>query len=121
MNEFHTPKEKTMDYPVELFRFGEAKTIRNSGEEGHARAQGFTEPYKFQEYPKHLYKDGTRETHAVSGNQVGGEERVVKNLEEEKVARAAGFRMLGDPAPEPQEPAEEEEPAEAQPKAKKSK
>jgi hypothetical protein len=25
---------------------------------GGARAEGFTEPYKFQEYPKHLYKDG---------------------------------------------------------------
>lgn len=110
-----------MEYPFELFKFGEAKTIKNSGEEAQARAQGFTEPYKFQEYPKHLYKDGARETHAVSGDQVSGEERVVKTLEEEKAARAAGFRMLGEPAPEPQEAADEVDPAEAKPKAKKSK
>jgi hypothetical protein len=65
-----------------------------------ARAQGFTEPYKYQEYPKHLYKDGVREVHPVSGEQVSGDERVVKGKAEEDAARKAGFRMLGEPAPE---------------------
>lgn len=111
--------EKT--YHLELFKGGEAKTVADTGQEARARAEGFTEPYKHQEYPKHLYKDGTREVHAVSGDQVSGEARIVKNAEEEKAARKEGFRMLGDPAPEPQESAEDAEPADAQPKAKKSK
>jgi hypothetical protein len=32
--------------------------VKNNGEEARAREQGYTEPYKYQEYPKHLYKDG---------------------------------------------------------------
>ena len=88
------------EYPKTLFKSGEAKEIKNNGEEAWARQQGFTEPYKHQEYPKQLYKGGTREVHPLSGDQVRATERVVKNEGEEKAARADGFFMLGEPVPE---------------------
>lgn len=87
-------------YPLELFKGGEAKTVADAGQEARARAEGFTEPYKHQEYPKHLYKNGEREVHPVSGDQVKAVERVVGNADEEKAARKDGFRLLGEPAPE---------------------
>lgn len=88
------------EYPFELFKGGEGKTVADAGQEARARAEGFTEPYKYQDYPKHLYKNGEREVHPVSGDQVKAVERVVKNAEEEKAARKDGFRMIGEPAPE---------------------
>lgn len=44
---------------------------------------------EFHEFPKSLYKDGDRLA----------DHRVVANAEEEKDAREAGYRMLGEPAP----------------------
>jgi hypothetical protein len=92
------------EYPITLFKFGEAKEIKTNGEEAVARAQGFTEPYKHQEYPKALYRDGQRVE--VTWDSVeklhDGGCRVVKNLDEEKAARDEGYRMLHDPAPEPE-------------------
>lgn len=91
-----------MEYPITLFKHGESKEIKNSGEEAQARAQGFTEPYKFQEYPKALYRDGERVP--VSFDSVeklhDGGCRVVNSKAEEDAARAAGYRMLHEPAPE---------------------
>lgn len=104
-----------MEYPKDLFKYGEPRTVKDSSEEAKARAEGFTEPYKYQEFPKHLYLNGDRT----------GTDKVVASLEEETAARAAGFRMIGEPEPtpaqEPQEATEGGETATAQPKAKKSK
>lgn len=90
-----------MEYPGQLFKGGEAKDIKNNGEEATARAQGFTEPYKFQEYPKHLYMGGLRVLTDPAGKESPNQERVVNGIDDEDEARAAGFLMLGDPKPEP--------------------
>jgi hypothetical protein len=93
-----------MEYPITLFKHGESKEIKNAGEEARAREQGFTEPYKYQEYPKALYRNGER-VH-VSADSVerlhDGGCRVVKSKDEEDAARAEGYRMLHEPAPEPE-------------------
>jgi hypothetical protein len=105
-----------MNYPVTLFKGGESREVNNSGEEANARAQGFCEPYKFQEYPKALYRNGERVE--VTWDSVeklaDGGCRIVKSKAEEEAARAEGFRMLHEPAPEVAE-----EPK-AQPKMKKA-
>lgn len=88
------------EYPFDLFKGGESKKVADAGQEARARAEGFTEPYRHQEYPKHLYKGGKREVHPVSGDQVSGEARVVKNADEERAARKDGFSTLGEPATE---------------------
>ena len=120
------------NYPITLFRHGESKEIKNGGEEARARADGFTEPYKFQEYPKALYRDGKRvEVTADSVEKLhDGGCRVVNDKEEEDAARADGYRMLHESAPEPeqtQEPAmesnddSEDEAEDAKPKHKRKK
>lgn len=93
-----------MEYPFELFKGGESRQVKNSAEEAIARAQGFCEPYKFQEYPKALYRNGERvEVTADSVEKLaGGGCRVVKSKPEEDAARKEGFRMLHEPAPEPE-------------------
>jgi hypothetical protein len=102
------------EYPITLFRYGESKEIKTNGEEARARADGFCEQYRHQEYPKALYRNGERvKVSHDSVEQLGdGGCRVVKNAEEEKAARADGYRGLSDPA------AEDE--AKAQPKVKKA-
>jgi hypothetical protein len=97
-----------MEYPITLFKHGESKEIKNAGEEARAREQGFTEPYKYQEYPKALYRNGER-VH-VSADSVeklhDGGCRVVKSKDEEDAARADGYRMLHEPAPEKKDDAQ---------------
>lgn len=90
------------EYPFELFKGGEATKVDNSGQEAVARAKGFCEPYKFQEYPKALYRNGERvEVSFDSIERLGGGGcRVVKSKAEEDAARAEGYRMLHEPAPE---------------------
>lgn len=90
-------------YPVTLFKGGESKEIKTSGEEALARQQGFCEPYKFSEYPKALYRNGERtEVTWDSVEKNNGGCRVVKNKDEEDAARKDGYRMLHEPAPEAQ-------------------
>ncbi len=110
------------EYPITLFKFGEAKECKNNGEEAQARALGYTEPYKFQEYPKALYRNGERvEVSHDSVEQLrGGGCRVVKNNDEEAAARKAGYRMLHEPAPEPEEEPEVSEAPKAKDKIKKA-
>jgi hypothetical protein len=73
-----------MEYPFELFKHGESKEDQELRRGSRARAQGFTEPYKYQEYPKHLYKDGARGARVDSGEQLhAAAERVVKSKDEE--------------------------------------
>jgi hypothetical protein len=100
------------EYPKDLFKGGEAKTCRNNGEEAQARLQGYTEPYKFQEYPKHLYKDGVRVVFDNNDKHVSGKDRIVKNKEEEDAARAEGFLLIGESVPKPADPALAHLPAE---------
>lgn len=90
------------EYPKTLFKGGEAKECRTNGDEAQARAQGYTEPYKFQEYPKHLYKNGLRVVTDDKGKESPSEERIVDDKDEEDEARADGFLMLSDVAPEPE-------------------
>jgi hypothetical protein len=75
---------------------GESRVTYTEAEERKARAEGFTKSYTFQEYPKSLHKDGDRLQ----------PERVVRDSDAEKAARAEGFRMIGEKAPEPEAPAD---------------
>lgn len=97
------------EYPFTLFKGGDAKEVKDTLEEARAREQGYTEPYKHQEYPKHLYLAGDRH----------GADRVVKDKAEEEAARAEGFRMASDP--EPKKEGEGEESGHAETKGKKHK
>lgn len=83
-----------MDYPKTLFKHGEAKEVKDSGEEAKAREQGFTEPYKFQEYPKVLHKNGDR----------AADDLVVETAEEEAAAREDGYRTIHEAESEAPEP-----------------
>jgi hypothetical protein len=106
------PRETPMasKYPMTLFKGGEAKEVANDGEEAKARAEGFTEPYKFQEYPKHMYLGGKRD----------GEDRVVKDEDEEDEAREEGFLTLHEvETAAAAEAAAKEKQARAEKKAKK--
>lgn len=85
-----------MKYPVTLFKGGESREVTNGGEEAAARRDGFCEPYKFQEFPKHLYKEGKRTLDLKTFDEIGRDDKVVANAEEEKAARAAGYRSLGE-------------------------
>jgi len=104
--------EKT--YPFELFKFGQGRTINNSGEEAIARKEGFCEPYQYQEYPKHLYMGGKREVDQTTFAEINTVSTIVKSAEEEKAARAKGFRRLG----EVEEPAANEAEETVKPKKK---
>lgn len=84
------------EYPKSLFKHGEEKVCRTNGDEAQARAQGYTEPYKYQEYPKHLYKDGLPVVTDQNDKRVSGEDRIVNDKAEEDAARAEGFMMLSD-------------------------
>lgn len=90
------------EYPKTLFKGGESKECRTNGEEAQARAQGYTEPYKYQEYPKHLYKNGLRVLTDAAGKESPNEEQIVSDRDEEDAARADGFLMIADVAPEPE-------------------
>lgn len=90
--------EKT--YPFELFKFGQSLTVKNSGEEAVARKDGYCEPYTHQEYPKHLYMGGKREVDQTTFAEINTKSCIVQNAEEEKAARANGFRRLGETEPE---------------------
>lgn len=115
----------TTEYPITLYRHGEQKEIKNNGEEARARIEGFCERYVYQEYPKALYRDGQRvEVTHDSVEKLGtGGCRVVKSKIEEDAARKDGYRMLHEPAPEPQEAVEAVEVADdakAKPKVRKA-
>lgn len=89
--------EKT--YPFDLFKSGQSLTVKNSGEEAVARKDGYCEPYEYQEYPKHLYMGGKREVDQTTFAEINTKSCIVKNAEEEKAARANGFRRLGEAEP----------------------
>lgn len=89
------------EYPKTLFKGGESKECRTNGDEAQARLQGYTEPYKYQEYPKHLYKDGLPVVFDKNDKHVSGEDRIVKDKDEEDAAREDGFAMIGEAKPDP--------------------
>lgn len=97
--------EKT--YPFDLFKSGQSLTVKNSGEEAVARKDGYCEPYSHQEYPKHLYMGGKRQVNQTTFAEENTVSCIVKNAEEEKAARANGFRRLGEAEPEAANEAEE--------------
>lgn len=90
-----------MEYPFTLFKGGESKEVKDNGEEAQARKDGYCEPYKFQEYPKVLYKNGLRVL-IVGGKESPNEERTVNDKDAEDAARADGFRALHDGPVEPE-------------------
>lgn len=94
-------------YPFDLFKGGDSRTVKNSGEEAIARKDGYCEPYRHQDYPKHLYMGGKREVNQTTFEEVNTVSCIVQNADEEKAARAAGYRTLGEKEPV----VEEEKPA----------
>lgn len=63
---------------------GASRVVYNDEEERKVRAEGFTKPYEYREYPKSLYMGGDR----------SGAHRVVNDAAEEAAARNDGFKML---------------------------
>lgn len=92
---------------------GVSRVVYTEAEDTKARADGFTEPYRFTEYPKSMHKDGDRTA----------PERVVKDAGEERAARADGFKMIDKKADEKSAAAltEVEETQAEQPAPKKGK
>lgn len=76
----HDPKNAKALYNAA----GESRVVYTEQEENDARARGFTKGYEFTEYPKSLYQGGDRTA----------AERVVRDADEERAARADGFKMI---------------------------
>jgi hypothetical protein len=116
------PPENSMPeeqkYPKQLQKYGETLEVKDPIEEGRARSNGYTEPYKFQEYPRSLYMGGVRETHPVTGEQVSADHVVVNDAKEEESARAKGYLSLGETAPEKKSDAKADAKAEKKSDAK---